>query len=165
MESVLTFPTALGPVFLAWSAQGIRALRFVDCAEAADAGDIPDWIRQATARIAAHLDGDPQDLTDLPLDLSACTPYQRRVADVLRATRPGQRLSYGDVALLLGQPGAARAVGQAVKRNPILLLVPCHRVVSASGEGGWSAFGSLTRLRRIRGLERHTGGDAPSPPR
>jgi methylated-DNA-[protein]-cysteine S-methyltransferase len=80
------------------------------------------------------------------------------VAAVLRATRPGQTLSYGDVAVLLGHPGAARAVGQAVKANPLLLLIPCHRVVSATGPGGWSAFGSPERKARLLALERPKAG-------
>ena len=77
--------------------------------------------------------------------------------EVLRATRPGQTLSYGDVALLCGHPGAARAVGQAVKANPILILVPCHRVLAAKGPGGWSAFGTPERKARLLELERPTG--------
>ncbi|MBK7292849.1 MAG: MGMT family protein [Holophagaceae bacterium] len=114
----------------------------------------------------AHLAGRPQDLSRIPLDLSGLTPFQRRVTEVLRATRPGQTLSYGDVALLCGHPGAARAVGQAVKANPILILVPCHRVVAAKGPGGWSAFGTPERKARLLELERpHTGQDDAPPAR
>jgi len=80
------------------------------------------------------------------------------VAEVLRKTRPGQTISYGEIALLMGQPGAARAVGQAVKANPMLILVPCHRVVSAHGPGGWSAFGSPERKARLLELEALTTG-------
>jgi methylated-DNA-[protein]-cysteine S-methyltransferase len=75
------------------------------------------------------------------------------VADVLRASKPGQTISYGEVALLLGRPGAARAVGQAVKANSVLILVPCHRVVAAKGPGGWSAFGSPERKAALLQLE------------
>jgi len=62
------------------------------------------------------------------------------------------------VALLAGRPGAARAVGQAVKTNPVLVLVPCHRVVAATGPGGWSAFGTPERKARLLALERPTAG-------
>ena len=75
------------------------------------------------------------------------------MAEILRGTAPGQTLSYGEVALLAGRPGAARAVGQAVKANPILILVPCHRVVAVDGPGGWSAFGTLERKARLLALE------------
>jgi len=77
---------------------------------------------------------------------------------VRRATRPGQTISYGEVALLAGRPGAARAVGQAVKANPTLILVPCHRVVAAQGPGGWSAFGSPERKARLLAIDSLTGG-------
>jgi len=85
---------------------------------------------------------------------------------VLRGTLPGSTISYGEVALLAGRPGAARAVGQAVKANPVLILVPCHRVVGAKGPGGWSAFGSPERKARLLELETlHNGPDAAPPAR
>ena len=77
-----------------------------------------------------------------------------RVEEVVRGTKPGQTISYGEVALLAGRPGAARAVGQAVKANPVLILVPCHRVVGARGPGGWSAFGTPERKVRLLELEK-----------
>jgi methylated-DNA-[protein]-cysteine S-methyltransferase len=75
------------------------------------------------------------------------------VAEVLRATKPGQTLTYGAVALLAGSPGAARAVGQAVARNPLPILVPCHRVLASDGPGGFSLFGSLEAKARLLELE------------
>jgi methylated-DNA-[protein]-cysteine S-methyltransferase len=161
MTDQLSFQTDLGRVGLAWSADGIAALRFLDAGpvDREDAKAAPMWVLEAVRKVMTHLNGAPQDLATIPVDLSSCTPFQRRVAEALRRTTPGQRLSYGEVALLAGRPGAARAVGRAVARNPLLLLVPCHRVVAADGEGGWSAFGSLARLRRIRELDGHTGAE------
>jgi len=149
----LSFATALGRIRLAWTAEGICSLRFQEGLDRDDAQEAPGWSLSAVRRLMAYLAGHPQALEDFPLDLRGLTPFQRRVADVLRATRPGQTLSYGDVALLAGRPGAARAVGQAVKANPILILVPCHRVVAADGPGGWSAFGSPERKARLLALE------------
>lgn len=114
--------------------------------------DAPAWVREAAAKLKRHLDGKPQDLTAIPLDLSALSPFQRVVADALRRTRGGA-ITYGDLAALAGRPGAARAVGRAVKENPILVLVPCHRVVGAKGEGGWSAFGSPEVKARLMTLD------------
>lgn len=151
----LTFATALGRIWMAWTPEGIRALRFVEGPERDEARQAPAFVQEAMRRLLAHLAGHPQDLAAIPLDLSALTPFQRHVADVLRSTAPGQVLSYGEVALLAGRPGAARAVGQAVKANPILILVPCHRVVAANGPGGWSAFGSPERKARLLALEGH----------
>lgn len=143
---------------LAWSAKGLTVLRFGgDPSVEPPSAQAPMWVLDAVRKVMAHLGGDPQDLTRIPVDLSGLTPFQGRVAQLLRASQPGDRLSYGEIAMRLGKPGAARAVGQAVAHNPLLLLIPCHRVVSAAGEGGWSAFGSLERLRQIRALEPHTG--------
>jgi len=148
-----TFATALGRIHLAWTAEGITHLGFVESLEPDERLEAPMWVLEAMRRLMAHLAGHPQHLGDIPLDLRGFTPFQRRVADVLRGTRPGQTLSYGEVALLAGSPGASRAVGQAVKANPILILVPCHRVVAANGPGGWSAFGSPERKARLLELE------------
>jgi methylated-DNA-[protein]-cysteine S-methyltransferase len=154
----LTFATALGRMRLAWTAEGICALRFVERLDREEAPRAPAWVMEAVRRLMAHLAGQAQDLRDIPLDLSGLTSFQRQVADRLRATAPGQTLSYGELALLAGRPGAARAVGQAVKANPILILVPCHRVVAANGPGGWSAFGSPERKARLLELEGLTSG-------
>lgn len=161
MADGISFQTDLGRVGLTWSREGITRLQFLADGppDRDEAHTAPLWVLETVRKVMAHLHGDPQDLGAIPVDLSGLTPFQRQVAGVLRRTRPGDRLSYGDVARLAGRPGAARAVGQAVARNPLLLLVPCHRVGSADGEGGWSAFGSLARLRRIRQLDRHTGAE------
>lgn len=150
--SSITLVTALGRLRLGWTEMGICRLRFGE-ASGNEARQTPGWVLEASRRLLAHLDGHPQNLADLPLDLSGLSPFRRRVAEALRATGPGQILSYGDLALLAGSPGAARAVGQAVKANPILVLVPCHRVVGARGPGGWSAFGSPEVKARLLALE------------
>lgn len=151
----LTFATAFGPCGLAWGEEGVRALRFLGPGEAVEkpSARAPWWIFEAVRKITDHLAGRPADLAAIPLDLSVLSPFQAQVAAVLRATGPGETLSYGDVALRAGRPGAARAVGRAVKANPILLLIPCHRVVARDGEGGWSAFGSMDLKQRLRALE------------
>lgn len=149
----LTFATALGRLHLAWTAEGVCLLRFTDRRLGAESEEAPAWVHDAVRRLLAHLAGTPQDLSAIPVDLSALPPFRRRVAEVLRATAPGQVLTYGDVALLAGRPRAARAVGQAVKANPVLILVPCHRVVGAKDDGGWSAFGSPELKARLLALE------------
>jgi methylated-DNA-[protein]-cysteine S-methyltransferase len=156
MPHFLSFGTSVGRIHLAWTAEGICALGFAEGIEPRESPNAPAWVLEAVRRIMAHLTGQPQDLHTLPLDLSDLTPFQRRVVEVLRTTRPGQTISYGEVALLAGRPGAARAVGRAVKTNPTLILVPCHRVVAADGPGGWSAFGTPERKARLLALERLT---------
>ncbi len=156
MNRTLTFVTALGRIRLAWTPKGICGLRFIEGLERFEAGQAPAWVLEAVRRLLSHLAGRPQDLGEIPLDLSDLTPFQHRVAEVLGGTSPGETISYGEVALLAGRPGAARAVGQAVKANPILILVPCHRVVAANGPGGWSAFGTPERKAALLELERVT---------
>lgn len=153
----LTFATDLGRLRLVWMAKGIAGLRFTGSLDREEASEAPAFVLDAMRRLMAHLAGKSQGLGAIPVDLSALTPFQRQVAEVLRATRPGQTISYGEVAMLTGRPGAARAVGQAVKANPIFILVPCHRVVAADGPGGWSAFGSPQRKARLLELELRDG--------
>jgi methylated-DNA-[protein]-cysteine S-methyltransferase len=155
MSRTVTFVTALGRIRLAWTVNGISGLRFTDGLDCEEAREAPAWVLEAIRQLMAHLTGHRQDLGNIPLDLSALTPFQAQVAGILRATRPGQTISYGEVALMAGRPGAARAVGQAVKANRILILVPCHRVVAADGPGGWSAFGTPERKARLLALEAH----------
>ena len=81
-------------------------------------------------------------------------PFHRRVYEVTRTIPRGETLSYGDVAAEVGSPGAARAVGQALGRNPFAIVVPCHRVLAAGGKvGGFSATGGVGTKLRILDLE------------
>jgi AraC family transcriptional regulator of adaptative response/methylated-DNA-[protein]-cysteine methyltransferase len=87
---------------------------------------------QTIDAIVRHLSGEQQQI-DLPLDVCA-TVFQRRVWEVLRAIPYGQTRSYRQVAEMLGQPTAARAVARACATNPVALVIPCHRVVGESGD-------------------------------
>lgn len=143
--------TALGAWELRWTDSGLS--RFRPTTAAATFPEAPAWVGDAANRLRRHLNGEAQDLRDVPLDLSGLTPFQRAVAEALRRTRSGT-ITYGDLAALAGKPGAARAVGRAVKANPLLVLIPCHRVVGAKDDGGWSAFGSPGVKARLRALDR-----------
>jgi methylated-DNA-[protein]-cysteine S-methyltransferase len=80
--------------------------------------------------------------------------FHQRVYEVARTIPPGNTLSYGDIAARLGSPRAARAVGQALGRNPFAIVVPCHRVLGAGGKiGGFSAQGGIDTKRRMLALE------------
>jgi methylated-DNA-[protein]-cysteine S-methyltransferase len=130
------------------------ARRFPDCSESAP----QEHIQHAMDDIIALLNGappEPKDLTHLVLDMEGVPPFHQRVYEVTRRIQPGETLTYGEVARLLGEPGAARAVGQALGSNPFAPVVPCHRVLAAnSGSGGFSATGGVDTKLRMLQIER-----------
>jgi methylated-DNA-[protein]-cysteine S-methyltransferase len=91
---------------------------------------------------------------DVPLDLSAGTPFQQSVWRVLLSISFGAHQSYGDVASQLNNPKAVRAVGAAVGRNPVSIIVPCHRILGAGGQLTGYA-GGLWRKQALLRLEGH----------
>jgi AraC family transcriptional regulator, regulatory protein of adaptative response / methylated-DNA-[protein]-cysteine methyltransferase len=92
-----------------------------------------------------------------PVDLGGLSPFDAAVYQCVRQIPSGETLTYGEVAALIGSPGAARAVGGAMSRCPLFPAVPCHRVVRASD--GWSGWGSDPALkRRLLAAERGAGG-------
>ena len=81
-------------------------------------------------------------------------PFPRRVYEVTRTIPPGATLSYGDVAVRLGAPGSARAVGRALGQNPFPIVVPCHRVLATGGKaGGFSGSGGVATKLRLLSIE------------
>jgi len=113
----------------------------------------PEVIRQAFAQVAEYLAGRRKSF-DLPLHAEG-TPFMRRVWDELRRIPYGETRSYKDIAAAIGRPGAMRAVGMANNRNPIALIIPCHRVIGA--DGSLVGFGGGLDLKR-RLLELEAGG-------
>jgi len=111
----------------------------------------PPFVQHAIEGIIALLEGEARDLSDVPLDLDDVPEFHRKVYDAARTIKPGTTLSYGEIAARLGEPDSARAVGQALGRNPIPIIVPCHRVLAADGgTGGFSApGGTSTKLRLL----------------
>jgi methylated-DNA-[protein]-cysteine S-methyltransferase len=111
-------------------------------------------VQRAIDGINALLRGNASDLASVPLDMTGVPPFHRRVYATVRKIPPGASLSYGEVAAKAEAPGAARAVGQAMRRNPFSILVPCHRVFAAGGKiGGYSAHGGLATKLRLLSME------------
>jgi methylated-DNA-[protein]-cysteine S-methyltransferase len=166
MHGYALFDTPLGRCAIAWSERGIVGTELPGSDDAATrrriARALPDAVEStppptvvaAIDAIVALLDGAPDDLTSIPLDLDGVPEFHRRVYDVARTIPPGETRSYGEVAAALGEPGAAQAVGRALGRNPVPIVVPCHRVLAANGTlHGFSAPGGIETKRRMLALE------------
>jgi methylated-DNA-[protein]-cysteine S-methyltransferase len=103
-------------------------------------------------RLRRYGRGEPVSFPDT-LDFEGVSPFRRAVWEATRHILPGQTCSYGELAAQVGRPGAARAVGQAMARNPWPIIVPCHRVVASDGGlGGYG--GGLDMKKRLLALER-----------
>jgi methylated-DNA-[protein]-cysteine S-methyltransferase len=111
--------------------------------------------RDLVPRLRAYFAGAQDDFSDVDLDLSELTPFARALALALRAVPLGEVVTYGELAALAGRPGAARAAGTFCAHNRLAVFIPCHRVVAASGLGGYGSLGSSYK-RRLLALEHVT---------
>jgi len=117
------------------------------------AASVPSGMRGLVRQVVDYFEGKRVDF-EADLDLTAGTPFQRRCWCAVCAIPYGQVRTYDGIGLEIGRPGAARAIGAAVGRNPIPLIVPCHRVVRRDGSlGGFSAPGGVRVKRALLELE------------
>ena len=169
------FETAMGWCALAWSERGIVRGWLPSESEAVVRGSMarrcPEAIEQEPPAFAAEAiaggkalmaDG-ATDLCGIALDEDAIPALHRKVYEIARAIPPGETLTYGEVAERLGDKTLARAVGQALGANPFPPIVPCHRILAASGRtGGFSAPGGVDTKLRLLNLEKARTSAAPS---
>lgn len=157
-----------GPIHLAVDADGLIALEVMTTLDAflgsvrRRLGETPRRpvpgvaarrLAAATTAVEAHLAGERDALVAVPVRLVGLSPWDRLVLDGVRRVGWGEVTSYGRLARAIGRPGAARAVGGAVGRNPIGLVIPCHRVIAGDGSLGWyggSWLGDRDALRAIK---------------
>ena len=135
----------LGPMVLGATARGLAGVWFTDQKHLPDMADWSDaaaksaalaLLQKAEAQLADYFAGKPARNGrhfDLPLDLSAGTDFQQAVWQALLKIPTGSTTSYGALAASIGKPAAVRALGAAVGRNPIGIIVPCHRVLGMDG--------------------------------
>ncbi|HEU4411534.1 MAG TPA: methylated-DNA--[protein]-cysteine S-methyltransferase [Polyangiaceae bacterium] len=166
-EGFTLFDTAIGLCAIAWGPGGVAGVQLPEATELATRARMrarfpnareeappPPEVRRAIAAIVGLLRGEPNDLSAVALDLGGVPPFHRLVYEAARAIPPGETISYGELAARAGAPGAARAVGQALGRNPFAIVVPCHRVLAAGGRpGGFSSEGGLTTKLRMLAIE------------
>jgi methylated-DNA-[protein]-cysteine S-methyltransferase len=170
------FETPIGLCGLAWGELGLVGAQLPEAApgatwdrlrrrhpEAIETSAPPPAIQRAIERITDLLSGGRDDLTDIELDFSRVSAFNRRVYEIARAIPPGQTLTYGQVAKAMDDPHAARAVGKALGENPWPIVVPCHRVLGADGKsGGFSAPGGVETKARMLTIERARTNDVPT---
>ncbi|HWL09805.1 MAG TPA: methylated-DNA--[protein]-cysteine S-methyltransferase [Planctomicrobium sp.] len=158
------FKTDLGWVGFIGTEQGLVSLTFgqgsrqetLDTLKAVSVSrtGLPDWMDDARELLTAYARGESVDISQIPLNITHRTPFEKRVREQLLRIGYGQTISYGELAAAAGKPRAARAVGTVMSRNPIPLVIPCHRVLGAQGKlGGYSAPSGLEMKRRLLQLE------------
>ena len=148
-EETATFASLLGAVRLQ-----VRDGRLARVELLTDAGEgcgqdgrgASAGMRAFLEALGAYFRGADVELPDAALDLSGLSEFERRVLGEVRRVRLGRLVTYGELASRVGRPGAARAVGQALGRNPLPVFIPCHRVVAAGGRLG--GFGAGPRWKR-----------------
>ena len=165
-EKFLVLDTAFGPCGVAWSDDGLRRLllpgsgrsaiaaRLSRGAELWDDAAPPEEIAALADAIARYFSGERVAFDGVRADLSAVEEFDRRVLAETRRVVWGSTANYGEIARRLGAPDGARDVGHALARNPIPLVVPCHRVLAAGDRiGGFSAPGGVGAKARMLELE------------
>ena len=116
--------------------------------------DRPAWVERVIDAVTSLLRGERTDLAFVPLDMDGVPEFHRRVYEIARTIPAGATMTYGEIAARLGDPRTARAVGQALGRNPVPVIVPCHRVLAAGGKrGGFSAPGGTATKLNLLAIE------------
>ena len=169
------FDTAIGAVGVAWSMEGITRLQLPESNRSATErrmrgrsvsiveGCPPPPIERAIEDVQRFMAGERIDFADIALDLTGVGSFHCSIYEALRRIGWGKTTTYGALARQAGDVGASRAVGQAMGRNPIPVIIPCHRVLASGGKpGGFSAFGGAVTKQRLLALEGvHLDGGAP----
>ncbi|MGE0660304.1 MAG: methylated-DNA--[protein]-cysteine S-methyltransferase [Reyranellaceae bacterium] len=166
------FDTDIGRCGISWGRNGITGLQLPERNDgetqakllrrspAAQSEKPPAKVQRAIDEITALLRGEKRDLSIITLDMNGVPEFHREVYRFARSIPPGATLSYGEIADRVGRKGAARAVGQAMGRNPFPLIVPCHRVLAAGQKlGGFSANGGIATKLKLLTIEGACPGD------
>lgn len=161
------FDTAIGRCGIAWGERGILGVQLPESSDAATRTQLrkkapaaidmvpPEKVAHACNAMTSLLRGDAIDLSFIAVDLTDVPDFNRSVYYVARGIAPGDTLTYGDIAVRLGDKTLSRAVGQALGQNPFPIVIPCHRVLAANGKtGGFSANGGVTTKFRMLAIER-----------
>ena len=167
--------TALGAVGIAWTERGICRLalperdrarleaRLVARLGTAARLDPPPFVAAAIGLIVRYAEGEAVDFASVPVDLEGADAFRRAIYAAARRLGFGEVTTYGALAEAAGRPGKARETGEALGRNPVPLIVPCHRIHAAGGRiGGFSAPGGSATKEKLLALEGVRIGPPPS---
>jgi methylated-DNA-[protein]-cysteine S-methyltransferase len=175
------FETNIGWIGIAWSEAGLTRLQLPERSEAATerrllaaiasdsgpapqraAGDPPTAIVALIEALLRYAAGEPVDFSDVPVDLAGVDPFRRAIYDAAQKLGFGDTTTYGGLAAAAGHPGLARETGQALGRNPVPIVIPCHRIVAAGNKlGGFSAPGGSATKERLLAMEGVRVGPPP----
>ncbi len=162
------FETAIGICGVAWSTHGLVAVtlpekdraetekRIVDKSKSLGAAEPPPAIAALVADIQRYLAGEPVDFSAVAVDLAGMDDFRRKLYTALRTVGFGHTTTYGALAKELGAADweGARDVGEAMGRNPVPIVIPCHRVLAAGNKlGGFSAYGGTKTKQQLLALE------------
>ena len=162
------FDTAIGECGVAWNARGLvgvqlpekdrgrTELRLAVKCHSTHAADVPPWVQSVISDIQRYLAGQPVDFSAVTVDLGGIDDFRQKLYAALRGIGPGRTVTYGELAKQLGLTGweGARDVGEAMGKNPMPIVIPCHRVLAAGGKpGGFSAYGGTTTKQKLLALE------------
>ncbi len=153
-----TFNTPLGTCAIAWNDTGLTRFLLPDPERRTGGNteaDPPSWVGEVIDRVKRHLTGESQDFSDVRYDFACVPDFVRHVLRATLDVKPGHTATYGELATAIGQPlAASRAVGSALGDNPWPLLIPCHRIVAATGKmTGFSGPGGVATKVRLLALE------------
>jgi methylated-DNA-[protein]-cysteine S-methyltransferase len=165
-QNFILFETAIGACGIVWSARGIAGVQIHDGTAAATRRRVntrfpaaqealpPPQVQRAIDGIIALLQGEPRDLTDVTIDNTDTPEFNVKVYAIARTIPPGHTMTYGEIAERLGDKLLARDVGTALGQNPCPIIMPCHRILAASGKtGGFSAPGGVATKMRLLSIE------------
>ena len=156
---VTEHPSPIGDLWACWTRHGLRRLSWTS-QDAVEMFEVPGSIEDAARRFEDQLDdyfsSGHQQFDGVPLDTTGWSDFHTRVYRHCSRIAPKQTMTYKQLAVAAGSEGACRAVGAAMARNRIPIVIPCHRVVSAAGNlRGFSAPGGLETKRQLLELERN----------
>ena len=170
--SFALFDTALGRCAIAWRGDAVIGFALPGISEEATSAQLirrhpgavvaepSEVIARAIIAVRRLLAGERTDLSFIKVDLAGAAAFEGAVYEALRSVGPGDTVTYGVLAERAGSPGAARAVGMAMGRNPIPVIIPCHRVLAGGGKsGGFSAPGGVNTKFRLLQIEQAGRGD------